>query len=422
MRDFINRKRKNYQKQEENNPFRKLEKGRNLIKESANEIFANLKREIEESSLNYGFDNAKLKFVFMDDDLEISKNVKVYVDDGFEAPINEKGAGIQSVVILELFSHYVKEKALSNSLLCIEEPEIYLHPHACRAINNKLNDIATGNNNTQIIITTHNPIFVKDYKVDGSRIFRVYKHSKEGTKANTVEIDENFKNILISDENAEIFFAQKVIVTEGYEKFILKFYNDLKEDSILDKHNISILSAGGKNNFSTFIKLSKELGIEIFILADFDYFLRGLLKDEETKNYLREKLGKKHYRYLETLLNTSLTQVTYKEFRDNSKKLEDLDKINDDEKDKIREYILEALENLKEKANIYIIKGEIEDMFKQEYKDQILEKDEGRKKFKQNSIIKLRHFLVKENKDFPDIFKEELLTIMKDIIQKAVNE
>ncbi len=198
MKNLIKEKKEKIK--EDENPFGELEKARSIIKKSADKIFKDLKDEIEKTSLVSGFDGAKLIFSFMDDEIDISKNIKIYIDDGFTAPINEKGAGIQSAIVISLFTYFVRKNAVSNSLLCLEEPEIYLHPHACRVINKKINYFINDNENKvehQVILTTHNPIFVKDENIHNPRIFRVWKNKENGTIARYVEINEDFKNLFI---------------------------------------------------------------------------------------------------------------------------------------------------------------------------------------------------------------------------------
>ena len=47
----------------------------------------------------------------------------------------------------------------------MEEPELYLHPHACRTINYKLDEFLDGGKN-QVIMTTHSPEFLKTIEPD----------------------------------------------------------------------------------------------------------------------------------------------------------------------------------------------------------------------------------------------------------------
>lgn len=88
------------------------------------------------------------------------KNTIIYVDDGFRSQLTEKGSGIQSATIIGLFNYYTKNiNTVTSALLCIEEPEVYLHPHARRVISDRLDDFLDGQKN-QVIITTHSSEFI----------------------------------------------------------------------------------------------------------------------------------------------------------------------------------------------------------------------------------------------------------------------
>ncbi|HHG74581.1 MAG TPA: DUF2813 domain-containing protein [Persephonella sp.] len=438
IKNLIKEKKEDFQGTE--NPFNKLENARKIIKENADKIFEELKNEIENTSLISGFDGAKLIFSFMDDEIDISKNIKIYIDDGFTAPINEKGAGIQSAIVISLFTYFVRKNAVSNSLLCLEEPEIYLHPHACRVINKKINHFINDNENNiehQVILTTHNPVFVKDENIHNPRIFRVWKDKENGTQARYVEINEEFKNLFIREENTELFFARKVIITEGFDKYILKFYDSLENSSQLDEKNISIVSAEGKNDFINFIKICEKLGIDSFILADFDYLLRGDLLKNEMKDYMKKHLEENEFRQLikklEIIINQNFPEklkVEYnitdsvleklKEFKDNAKQLSHLDmkKLPEEFIKNFKNLILSVIEDLK-KTNFFILTGEIENSIRDEYRNDILKETNEGKKFTFESVVKLRKYLIEDNKNFSDIFEEEFLNVLNELIKKV---
>lgn len=81
-----------------------------------------------------------------------------------------------------------------------------------------------------------------------------------------------------------MFFADKVILVEGGEKYIIeaiaKYYGDKVNTGLgenwLNETNISVIAVGGKTEFWKYVKKLKELAIPVFVLADFDFFLRRL--------------------------------------------------------------------------------------------------------------------------------------------------
>ncbi|TCW33229.1 putative ATP-dependent endonuclease of OLD family [Thermohydrogenium kirishiense] len=255
-----------------NSKREKLDEAYKQVQDIADEIFSDIKDEINDENLNVAFPNTKLIFQLNADvKTDIYKNALIYVDDGFKSLITEKGAGIQSATIIGLFSYYTNYvNTRTTALLCVEEPELYLHPHACRVISYKLDKFIKQNKN-QVIITTHSPEFLKTIK-SNINVILVRKISGRSI-TNQLNLKE-FKEILIDNNQNELFFADKVIICEGYDSYVIRWIAEEFFGDKLNEENISIISAGGKDRISKFVKLTLKLGIETYIMADFDYLLR----------------------------------------------------------------------------------------------------------------------------------------------------
>ncbi len=255
-----------------NSKREKLDEAYKQVQDIADEIFSDIKDEINDENLNVAFPNTKLIFQLNADvRTDIYKNTLIYVDDGFKSLITEKGAGIQSATIIGLFSYYTNYvNTKTTALLCVEEPELYLHPHACRVISYKLDKFIKQNKN-QVIITTHSPEFLKTIK-SNINVILVRKISGRSI-TNQLNLKE-FKEILIDNNQNELFFADKVIICEGYDSYVIRWIAEEFFGDKLNEENISIISAGGKDRISKFAKLTLKLGIETYIMADFDYLLR----------------------------------------------------------------------------------------------------------------------------------------------------
>ncbi len=383
-------------------PFEEIKEAQNKIREHANRIFEDVIEDIKSNSLKIGFGNADISFSFAGDDMELHKSVKVFINDGIESPIEDKGAGIQSAVLISLFSYYVRNYlSQSHALLCLEEPEIYLHPHACRALNKSINSFVSQGNN-QVILTTHNHFFVKLDDNESGKIIKVHKDESLSTRVCELEITKDVKNLFIRDENLELLFAKKVILTEGLEKYIIKMLWNYYSGDDLDLLNISVISGEGKTSFPDFVKVCQKLDIDVFIMADFDFFLRGL---ESLKEFVREKLGPTNFRYLETLW--SKLGENYKDFKDKGKRLEDFpDRCSD-----LYRYMQQGLDRLR-KVGIFILNGEAEDIFNEDQKSEILVN--GKLKFE--SIIKLREKLIEEKIDPNNIFSPTFLSNLEEFV------
>jgi len=137
------------------------------------------------------FDGSKIRF---DTELPninkmVRDSLKIYMNDGVDTLVSEKGHGLQRYFMVSLFKIWaetllVKNKeefqkknaadneskdivaAISNSVyFAIEEPELFLHPQYQDLMQNYLLKIASTDNH-QIILNTHAPNFIdfNDYK------------------------------------------------------------------------------------------------------------------------------------------------------------------------------------------------------------------------------------------------------------------
>lgn len=184
----------------------------------------------------------------------------------------EMGAGIQSAIVIALLNAY-KELKRSGAILLIEEPEVYLHPHAKRYFYFLLKDLAEQGN--QIFYTTHSPEFVDLSNYEYVSIIR--KSPTEGTMVKQAHLNlaqgskEELKLLTQFDASRnEVFFANKVMLVEGpTERYSLPYIFKLKGVDI-NREGISIIDSGGKENMEFFIKILREFEIPFIVLHDED--------------------------------------------------------------------------------------------------------------------------------------------------------
>jgi predicted ATP-dependent endonuclease of OLD family len=247
------------------------------VRSAGDRVFAQITKKIENNTLSVSFPDAKLSFQFnADTNGDLYKSCVVYVDDGFKSMLTDKGAGIQSAIILGLFSHYTKHVSTTGSaLLCVEEPELYLHPHARRVISDRL-DAFLDHNRNQVIITTHGIEFIRTSDQTFNLIL-VRKDSTKGTTAQTIDARE-FLHLLVNNNQNELFFADKVILCEGFDEHILRGVADEIFPGELDRQNVSIISVDGKDRLVSMCKILLNLGIACCVFADFDFLLRDKTK------------------------------------------------------------------------------------------------------------------------------------------------
>lgn len=181
------------------------------------------------------------------------------------------GEGRINQIYLSLWASQNQHTVLSNevSIIVIEEPEAYLHPHQQRELAAYLGRTLQG----QVILTSHSPYIVNEFSPNS--IIRLYKRKNNDTHVASngcsIVIEEGFEDFgyRMSVIPAEAFFSDYVILVEGPSELIL--YKTLaKQITIdLDRLNVSVLSVEGVG-FNTYIKILDALEIEWGLRTDND--------------------------------------------------------------------------------------------------------------------------------------------------------
>lgn len=195
-------------------------------------------------------------------ELEVSQNKIVVGEEDNRFLISSIGGGDQE--LLKLIYLLVVE----DRIFGIEEPELHSHPELER----KLFDIFKIISKTkQLFITTHSPIFVD--KSDLNNTWIVRKSNKE-SKVDRLKEEADLKKILyeLGHRPSDIFFADKILLVEGYtEKIVLPILSKKMNINLL-KYGASILPTRGKNQGKYHLKMwaeiTKNAGIPIFMLLD----------------------------------------------------------------------------------------------------------------------------------------------------------
>ena len=251
-----------------------------------------------------GLSNLFLKFDILDP-LDHFKTLRPFLRDQANDPDfdpEEMGKGVQSALVValtEAYRNFVKESAV----LLVEEPELFLHPHACRHFYNLLKEIAV--NGMQILYTTHNSAFlnIADYE----SIYLVRKEegkTKVFTGLARPEGKEMWKAISRFDASlSEVFFAKIIIVVEGpadkiatTKAFELKPYD-------FDVNGVSTIVAGSKSEIPYLTSIFSNFGIPIFVLCEAD---TGKTTGEKLTSKIESIIGKERLFVLDQQLEKLL--------------------------------------------------------------------------------------------------------------------
>lgn len=312
-----------------------------------NSIFSSLTDELS-NSIKDAIPYSKLEFkLIQDTKADYYKGIKILLDDGYYSLLDDKGSGIKSLIIIELFKLYCKKYHKYSSCLIVEEPEVFLHPQARSVLSKKIDQFLSDNKN-QTIITTHSEQFLANFDI--KQLTFISKENNESRKYKILEDDFNEKdfqkmNIITKTENAEMYFADVVILVEGGEKYILKrLFEIYKDEMFLDYNNISIIKTGGKSFFSIYKKMLEKLGKKVLIIGDYD----------NLKNEVNEFLSEDMQNLLNGIKGRNSGLKKYVDFN-----LEDRNELD---------LIFESLKI----QNIFILhNGELEDYYKKDKIEQL---------------------------------------------------
>lgn len=376
-----------------------IEKASNELKRTIGKVYGDLKKDINEQlQKTLSLMNIKIDINMLENKSEdYYKNIRLSVDDGIETPLENKGSGLQSLIMIELFKFYCKVFNQS-SLLILEEPELFLHPHAKRMLSDILTDFIKNNgknngknNENQIIITTHSEEFIHNVDIENINVIR---KTKQGTKKSRIN-KSNYGDgkelqklkIELQHKNTEMFFAEKVILVEGEEQILIpNIVKQIFKKNVLNNNDISIVKVGGKSYFNIYRKVLNELNIKNYIIADYDILNRDLepLLDDENKtklNIIKNKINEelksskdikketnsRDWNSLVNILDNMIKNKTYddnleetwKSFRIRMFKKYKLESLPQDLQNIIIEFISEMYSK-----NIFIMKkGELEDYY-----------------------------------------------------------
>lgn len=248
--------------------------------------------------------------IFLNSDLSLDKALNnlinyQYLDKGIPVPENQFGLGYTNfvMIIANLIEYIDKHEGnMSNSkinLICIEEPETYMHPQMQElfikyindAINNLLLKEDKKNLNSQLVISTHSSHILNSKIHSGDGFDNInYVTFKNNESKIIVLSDKKLKDVISEDKEkkeqdeklkilkfikkhvkfkvSELFFSDAIILVEGNCEYnLLPLYID--KNKKLKQRYITFLNIGGAHAFK-YRGLLKLLEIPSLIITDLD--------------------------------------------------------------------------------------------------------------------------------------------------------
>lgn len=223
-----------------------------------------------------------------DADKSIKPLFSIEMESNVKTAVNYQGHGMIRTTVFQLlrFIQDFLNRASEyprRTILCFEEPELFLHPAASNQLRDALYDFS--GNNHQIVATTHSPYMINlgsDKKISLTK-FSISENGFSATKTFNIEkafkelqADEkqNLKMLLkIDDYISRLFFTNKCIFVEGdTEEIIVR--ETIKRLSPKDKAivigNCELLRARGKAVLISLAKYLNALDVNYIIMHDRD--------------------------------------------------------------------------------------------------------------------------------------------------------
>lgn len=208
----------------------------------------------------------------------VSKNawessLMTYFDD---IPFHYIGKGEQCIIKTDLALNHKKSK--ESNLLLIEEPENHLSHTKLNALINK---IKTGNEDKQIIISTHSSFVANKLGLE----HLIFLHDKQTTRLNQLSSDtQRFFEKIAGYDTLRLILCKKAILVEGDsdELVIQKAYMLQNSGKLPIEDEIDVISIGIA--FKRFLEIAEKINKEVVVVTDNDGDIDALNKKYE--NYL----------------------------------------------------------------------------------------------------------------------------------------
>lgn len=219
-------------------------------------------------------------------------NTQVWVNDGVKTDINRKGHGLQralSFALIKTIAETLREerliaeeaggnngtrKASDSMYFILEEPELYLHPQAQRALFDSLVLLVDGG--AQVTLCTHSSALIdleyyksicivrKDQSGSGTTVCQCTEDIFTGNNKKDFNL-----SYWVNPDRSELFFAHKVILVEGAtEKTVIPY---IAQRINCFKHEYSVIDCGSKNNIPAYIGLLNKFHIPYVAVYDIDH-------------------------------------------------------------------------------------------------------------------------------------------------------
>lgn len=193
----------------------------------------------------------------------LRKDYLIEIDDGNKTDIKYKGDGVKSLAAIGLLKD--RQKIHNGaSIIAIEEPESHLHPSAMHELRQAILELTK---DSQVVVSTHNPIFVDRESISNNLLV-------SNNKVRTVKKIREIRECLGIRTSDNLIHANKIILVEGEsdKKIITKIIQErsVKISKIIKDGDLNIFSLDSASKLSYNLKWFQDQLCSCFIILDND--------------------------------------------------------------------------------------------------------------------------------------------------------
>lgn len=237
-----------------------------------NRVFSSIVGKLSEQNISLIFNESNF--------LRLISDIKTKIDSK-EYYLN--GLGFNNILVIAFIIAAHQHVSNRYKILIIEEPEAHLHPVMQRLLLTYLQRmVKKDDGNTQVIISTHSPVFASKAKVENiCNITRNAGHVQSASLFDIVndKISDKLHYLSATQQRklerfldvtrAELFFSKKIVLVEGIAETLVLPCIAKSLGIDLDELGVTIIDCRGLN-FEMFIPVLEKMGIKTAIITDRD--------------------------------------------------------------------------------------------------------------------------------------------------------